>query len=61
MGYQETDFNLCKQCYVSLKKPSKKEVKKVVLTTYKDQCENCHKVDRLVEYTWEKDEEEIYE
>lgn len=55
MGYQESDFNLCKQCYVALKKPSKKAIKKVVLTTYKDKCSNCNKIDRLVDCTWEED------
>lgn len=58
MGYYETDFNLCKQCYVKLHKPSKKNLKKMTLTEYKDQCENCGRTDRLVEYIWEDDEEE---
>ena len=58
MAYQEAPFNLCKSCYVELKKPSKKAIKKVVLTTYKDQCENCHKIDRLVDCTWENEKEE---
>lgn len=61
MGYSEVDCCLCKQCYVQLRKPSKKEVKKMILTTYKDRCENCHKVDRLVEYMWEKEEEDTNE
>lgn len=58
MGYIETDFCLCRQCYVRLKKPSKKNLKKMILTEYKDQCQECKKIDRLVEYTWEKEEED---
>ena len=58
MGYQEVDFNLCRQCWINLKKPSKKAIKNVFMTVYRDQCENCHKIDRLVDCTWEKDEEE---
>lgn len=58
MSYQETDFNYCKQCFVKLKKPSKKSVKKIILTEYKDRCDNCGRIDRLVEYTWENDDEE---
>lgn len=56
MGYVETDCNLCKQCYVELKKPSKKSLKKMVLTEYKALCDECGRIDRLVDYTWEKDE-----
>lgn len=59
MGYQESDFNLCKQCYVELKKPSKKAIKKVILTTYKDKCNNCQRIDRLVDCVWEKEEDDM--
>ena len=58
MSYEETNCNLCKACYVKIKKPSKKAIKKMVMTTYKDQCENCKCVDRLVEYIWENEEDE---
>lgn len=58
MGYIETDCCLCKQCYVKIKRPSKKSLKKMVLTEYKDYCDNCSHLERLVEYTWENDEEE---
>ena len=57
MGYRETDCNCCKACYVKLKKPSKKDIKKMELTTYKDKCEECGRMDRLVEYVWEKEED----
>ena len=58
MSYEETNCNLCKTCYVKLKRPSKKAIKKMVMTTYKDKCENCGRVDRLVDYMWEDDVEE---
>lgn len=58
MGYRETDCNLCKQCYVKLKKPSKKVIKKMELTSYKAMCEVCGRMERIVEYIWEPDEEE---
>lgn len=58
MGYQESNFDLCKQCWIEIKKPSKKAIKKVVLTTYKGKCENCSKIDRLVDCVWEKEEDE---
>lgn len=57
MSYRETDCNLCKACYVKLKHPSKKELKKMELTSYKDMCEECGRMDRLVEYVWEKEED----
>ena len=59
MSYHETDFNLCKKCWVQLKKPSKRNMKKMGLTTYKDECANCRSVDRLVDYLWDDEEEEI--
>lgn len=57
MGYQEAAFSLCKQCYATLHKPSKKALKKLILTTYEDRCENCGKIGRVVEYTWDKEED----
>ena len=47
MSYVEPDCCYCK-----------KAQKRLILTEYKDQCECCQKIDRLVEYTWEDDEEE---
>jgi RNase P subunit RPR2 len=57
MGYHETDFNLCKKCWVQLKKPSKRSVKRMEATMYKDKCENCGMIDRLVDYIWDDDED----
>ena len=61
MSYHETDCNLCKSCYVKIKKPSKRNMKKMGLTSYKDECENCGSLDRLVDYIWNDDEEEEIE
>lgn len=57
MGYQETDCYLCKACYIKLRKPSKKSIKKMILTTYEEQCENCKKISRLVDYIWDEEDE----
>jgi hypothetical protein len=32
-------------------------IKKMELTSYKSMCEECFKVDRIVEYIWEPDED----
>ena len=58
MAYYESDCNLCKQCYIKLKKPSKRVIKKMILTTYEDQCENCGKYGRLVDLIWDEEDEE---
>ena len=58
MRYYETDFNLCRNCYIKLHNPSKKSLKKMELTEYKDQCENCGRMERLVDFVWEPDEED---
>ena len=56
LSFQEADFDLCKQCYVKLMKPPKKTVKKIILTMYQAQCKECGKQTRLVEYTWENED-----
>lgn len=58
MSYYETDFNLCRTCYIKIKKPPKKLVKKIILTTYEGQCENCGKYGRLVDLIWDEDDKE---
>ena len=57
MGYRETDVTYCKSCYIDIKRPSKKIIKKMELTSYKGMCEACGRVDRIVEYIWEPDED----
>ena len=58
MSYRETDCSLCKQCYVKLKKPSKRNMKKMGFTNYKDKCESCGSMDRLVDYIWDEDNDD---
>jgi hypothetical protein len=43
---------------VKIKHPPKKVVKKMELTSYKDMCDECGRIDRIVEYIWEPDENE---
>ena len=57
MAYHESDFNLCKTCWTRLYRPSKRTIKKSVLTTYEDMCSECGRLNRLVEYVWENDED----
>ena len=58
MSYRETDCNLCRQCYIAIKHPPKKAIKKMELTSYKDMCEECGRMNRLVEYVWEKEDDD---
>ena len=36
MSQQELYSSLCKKCYIKIFKPSKKDIKKMVMTEYKD-------------------------
>lgn len=44
------DRCLCKKCFIKLNKPSKKEIKRIVLSYNKEQCEYCKRMDFIVEY-----------
>ena len=50
MSQQELYDNLCKKCYIKIMKPTKKEIKKIVMSEEEHQCECCHKTDYIVEY-----------
>lgn len=50
MGQQELYSCLCKKCYIKIFKPSKKDIKKMVMTEYKDQCDSCKREDFIVDY-----------
>ena len=50
MGQQDMYENLCKKCYIKIMKPTKKEIKKMVMSDDKYQCDCCHKTDYIVEY-----------
>lgn len=41
-------YKYCKQCFLNIEKPKRKLQKHIVLSNYKEPCENCGKTDRLV-------------
>ena len=50
MSQQEIYESLCKKCYIRIIKPTKKEIKKMVMSEEEYQCDCCHKTDYIVEY-----------
>ena len=50
MGQHDMYENLCKKCYIKIMKPTKKEIKKIVMSDDEYQCDCCHKTDYIVEY-----------
>lgn len=50
MGQQDMYENLCKKCYIKIMKPTKKEIKKMVMSDDEYQCDCCYKTDYIVEY-----------
>lgn len=50
MSQQDMYENLCKKCYIRIMKPSKKEIKKMVMSEEEYECDACHKTDYIVEY-----------
>ena len=50
MSQQDMYESLCKKCYIRIMKPTKKEIKKMVMSDDKYQCDCCHKTDYIVEY-----------
>lgn len=50
MGQQDMYENLCRKCYIKIFKPTKKEIKKIVMSEYEYTCDACHKTDYIVEY-----------
>ena len=53
MSQQDMFENLCKKCYIRIMKPTKKEIKKIVLSDEEYQCDCCHKTGPIVEYVEE--------
>lgn len=49
--------NLCKKCFLKKHKLSKKRINNMVFTSYLDECDNCGKMERLVEYIKEDEDE----
>jgi hypothetical protein len=50
MGQHDMYENLCRKCYIKIMKPTKKEIKKMVMSEEEYQCDCCHKTDYIVEY-----------
>lgn len=47
---KEAYSDLCKACYIRIMKPSKKEIKKIVMTSYEAECYCCHKTKPIVDF-----------
>lgn len=50
MSQQDIYESLCKKCYIRIMKPTKKEIKKMVMSDEEYQCDCCGKTDSIVEY-----------
>ena len=50
MSQQDLYENLCKKCYIRITKPSKKEIKKMVMSEDQYVCDCCKKLSQIVEY-----------
>lgn len=50
MSQQDMYESLCKRCYIRIMKPTKKEIKKMVMSEEEYECDCCHKTDYIVEY-----------
>lgn len=50
MGQHDMYENLCKKCYIRIMKPTKKEIKKMVMSEEQCECGHCGKLDFVVEY-----------
>ena len=50
MSQHDMYENLCKKCYIRIMKPTKKEIKKMVMSDDEYQCDCCHKTCSIVEY-----------
>ena len=50
MSQQEIYDNLCRKCFIKVMKPTKKEIKKMVMSDEEYQCDCCHKTGSIVEY-----------
>lgn len=50
MSKQDIYESLCKKCYIRIMKPTKKEIKKMVMSEEQYQCDCCNKTDYIVEY-----------
>ena len=42
--------SLCRKCFIKHCKPTKKEIKKMVMSDERYECDYCRKIDFIVEY-----------
>lgn len=47
--------DLCKKCFISLEKPTRKEIKLIVMTESNEVCENCGHIGPVVDGIAEED------
>ena len=50
MSQADLFSDLCKKCFIRIRKPSKKDIKKIVLSDEPCECESCGRFDYIVEY-----------
>lgn len=48
--------NLCRKCYIRKYKLSKKNIDKMIMSNWKEECDCCHKIDKIVLDIGEDDE-----
>lgn len=53
MSQQDMYNDLCKKCYIKIYKPTKNEIKKLVMSEENYECNCCHKNGSIVEYVEE--------
>lgn len=47
---------LCKKCFLKKNKLSKKNIERIVMSNWKEECGCCHKIDKIVLDIREDDE-----
>lgn len=47
---------LCKKCFLKKNKLSKKNIERIVMSNWKEECDCCHKIDKIVLDIREDDE-----
>lgn len=53
MSQQEIYESLCRACYIRIMRPTKKEIKKLVMSEEAYTCDCCRKTAPIVEYVEE--------
>lgn len=50
MSQADLYTDLCKKCFIRLRKPNKKDIKKIVLSEEYRECEHCGRITEVVDY-----------